>query len=268
MNVIKENGDKEQFSPRKVLLSIKRAGIPQTIQTEVLKHVKSKIYEGVKTSEIYHHIAEFLERSDLPYAKTKYGLKHAIMDLGPTGYPFEDFIAEILKTKGYQTTIRSILKGACITHEIDVIAQKGGKRIMVEAKFHNLPGTKTHSHVPMYTKARFDDVKTNNQLDEAWLVTNTNTSSDALSYALCVGLKVISWSYPDGESLRDLIEKSKLVPVTALTTLSHLQKQQLMQHNVTLCKDICRDQSFLTILNLPEEKKREVIAEASFVCNS
>ena len=28
-------------------------------------------------------------------------LKQAIMDLGPTGYPFEDYVSEILKAKGY-----------------------------------------------------------------------------------------------------------------------------------------------------------------------
>ena len=50
------------------------------------------------------------------------------MDLGPTGYPFEDYVAEILKTEGYQTQVRQVLEGNCVSHEIDVIAQKKTKR--------------------------------------------------------------------------------------------------------------------------------------------
>ena len=49
------------------------------------------------------------------------------MKLGPTGYPFEDFIAKLLQADGYETKVRQILKGECITHEIDVIAEKNNK---------------------------------------------------------------------------------------------------------------------------------------------
>ncbi len=267
VSVIKATGEKEPFSQEKVRQSIKRAGIAEEIQEQVVAHIKSKLYEDIPTSEIYRHITEFLGQSKNPYTKVKYGLKQAIMALGPTGYPFEDFVSEILKTQGYTTTVRNILQGKCITHEIDVIAQKGETKIMVEAKFHNLAGTKTNVHVALYTKARFNDVIEKNNLNQAWLVTNTKVTSDAITYALCMGMKIISWDYPEGESLRELIEKSNLTPVTALTSLSQNQIQQLLQNNFVLCRDICKNPKALELLGLPQDKKQNILSEATFVCN-
>lgn len=267
MQVIKATGKNEQFSEEKVRASIQRAGIPEDLQQEVITHVTSKLYENIPTSEIYHHISEFLGTSSHPHAKAKYGLKQAIAQLGPTGYPFEDFVAEILKTQGYQTTVRNMLMGKCITHEIDVIAQKGKERLMVEAKFHNLPGTKTSIHVALYTKARFNDVLEKNNLNLAWLITNTKMSQDAITYAICMGMRITSWDYPDGESLRDLIEKSGLSPITVLTTLSNNQKQILLEKSHVLCKTLYTSPQILDTLSISTDEKKKILDEAKFVCN-
>ena len=95
-NVLKANGTYEAYNENKVLQSINRSGIPESFKQDVLNHVNSKIYENIPTKEIYGHVAEFLGASEYPYAKSSYGLKQAIMDLGPTGYPFEDFVSEVL----------------------------------------------------------------------------------------------------------------------------------------------------------------------------
>lgn len=266
ITVVKASGEKEPFSEKKVLDSIGRAGINPQIKNMVLSHVKSKLYDNIPTSQIYHHIVEFLDKSETPYAKARYGLKEAIMNLGPTGYPFEDYIADLLASEGYLTRTRNILSGKCITHEIDVIAEKENKKVMIEAKFHNRSGTRTDVGDALYTKARFDDVKDKNNFDQVWLVTNTKVTQDAIDYAICVGMKILSWDYPNESSLRDLIEKSRLHPITVLNTLSHAQKQQLFENHVVLCKDICDNPKSLDILHLPEEKKQNILAEAGFVC--
>lgn len=265
VNVIKATGEKEPFSEQKVRSSIKRAGIPPEIENQVAAHVISKLYENIPTSEIYHHIIEFLGTSSYPYSKSKYSLKKSIMDLGPTGYPFEDYFADILKTQGFKTQTRAILTGKCIAHEIDVIAEKNGKKIMIEAKFHNMPGTKTDVHVALYTKARFDDVKEKNNFLEGWLVTNTKISLDAINYCLCAGLKIISWNQPENESLRDIVEKANLLPITILTTLSQNQKQVILNSHVVLCRDILDAPDHLSILNLPEDKDKEVLEEVKYL---
>ena len=259
INVVKATGDKEPFSEEKLRNSIKRAGIPNVLQEEVVTHVKSNLYDEIKTRDVYNHITEYLKKE--PKHKAKYGLKQAIMSLGPTGYPFEDFVSEILKAKGYETQVRSILSGTCITHEIDVIAEKKGtEKIMVEAKFHNALGLRTDVHVSLYTKARFEDLRQKHGFDKALLVTNTKITPDALTYALCVNLDVISWSYPDNESLRDLIERHNLYPVTMLSSLSTLEIQTFLNTHIVLIKDIYKNNDNLDILGV-EGKRKEIILE-------
>lgn len=271
ISVVKATGEKEDFSEEKIRKSVQRAGVSGDLQNQTLNYVKTNLYNNIPTSEIFNKITEFLTRSKYPYIPSRYGLKQAIMALGPTGYPFEDFVAQILKAYGFTTQTRVITSGKCINHEIDVIAQKsamdGNKKIMIEAKFHNFPGTKTNIHVALYTKARFDDVKEVNNFDEVWLITNTKVTSDALSYALCSGMKIVSWNYPEGASLRDLIEKSNLLPITTLTTLSQEQKRKLLDQGIVMTKDICKDPRCLDLIYPSGSKKQETLSEAAFVSN-
>jgi Holliday junction resolvase-like predicted endonuclease len=265
--VIKADGSKEEFNEQKVLNSIRRARIPTALQDDVLRHIKSKLYDGISTGEIYQQILDFLNQSEHPFSRSRYSLKEAIMMLGPTGYPFEDFVARILESQGYSTQVRQILRGRCVTHEIDVIAKKDGKASMIEAKFHNNSGARSEVQVALYTHARFQDAQVNNALSDVWLVTNTKTTIDANVYAQCVGMKVMSWSYPEEGSLRDLIEKSRLHPVTMVHSLSQAHKATLLQNHVVLCKDIQRDKRVLDMLPLSNDEREHVIAEVESICS-
>jgi hypothetical protein len=267
-HVIKADRSTEPFSEQKVLNSIKRARIPHSLHGEVLTYIKSKLYEGISTEEIYQHILEFLKESSHPYGKTSYSLKESIMMLGPTGYPFEDFIARLLEASGYQTKVRQILSGKCVTHEVDVVAERNGKTAIIEAKFHNSPGARSEIQVALYVYARYEDVKIRNKIDEAWLVTNTKTTIDANSYAQCNGLRIISWNYPEGNSLRELIEKSRLHPITMLTTLSNSQKMTLLENHIILCKEINQNHSALDLLYLSQPEKDKILNEVTFICQT
>lgn len=266
VQVTKATGLQEPFSEEKLRYSIHRAGIPDEIQTEVVAHVKEKLYEGIPTGEIYHHVKEFLTSTGKQHTRAKYGLKEALMELGPTGYPFEDYIAKILETQGYQTQTRQVLSGKCVTHEIDVLAEKDSQKIAVEAKFHNASGIRSDVHVALYTKARFDDLKVKNDIDQAWIITNTKATVDAMNFGECVGMRIISWNYPEGESLRDMIEKSGLSPITSLTGLTQAQKQELLIDHVVLCKDLTRDH--LLKFGLSDEKIKNILGEAAYVSNT
>lgn len=266
--VIKANGKKEPFSEDKLRHSIQRAGIPNDMQDKVVAHVQSNLVNNISTKDVYSHIVEFLDTSGKPFAKTRYRLKQAIMDLGPTGYPFEDFVADLLQTQGYICKVRQIVSGNCITHEVDVVAQKDNTKAMIEVKFHNVSGLKTKVHVALYTKARFDDVKEKNNFTEAWLVTNTKITQDAIEYANCNSIKIISWKYPENEGLRDLIERSGLTPITVLTQLSTAQKQELLAKDIVVCKQICENASVLDVLGLSAEKKNQIHEESFFACKT
>ncbi len=267
VSVIKADKTREPFNEKKVIDSIHRARIHPSIQSNVLEHVHSKVYDGITTSEIYHHITEFLGETTEPYAKSRYSLKEAIMNLGPTGYPFEDFISKVLMEEGYHTKVRQILKGECITHEIDVIAEREGRSAMIEAKYHNSPGTRSQIHVALYTQARFEDVKTRNHIDEAWIITNTKTTTEVNAYAQCKNMKVVSWSYPDSNSLRDMVERLRLYPVTMLSSLTSAQKRMLLNNHIVLCKEIYQDNSLIDSLYLSRQTHQNVLAEVDFICN-
>ncbi|MEK7573821.1 MAG: ATP cone domain-containing protein [Patescibacteria group bacterium] len=266
INVIKANGEKEPFSEEKVRSSIGRAGIPKNIEDEVLSHVVSEIRENITTAEIYKHIIEFLDKSSEPNDSIRYSLKQAIMDLGPTGYPFEDYVSEILKAQGYQTKVRQILEGRCVTHEIDVVAEKDGKKIIVEAKYHNGPGIKSDVHVALYTKARFDDLSQKHGFAETWIITNTKLTQDALQYSLCSGVKAIGWNHPQTGSLRELVEEAKLYPVTSVRSLTQSQKQTLLLNQIVLCKNICINPAQIKILGLNPDQEKKVLDELNYLC--
>lgn len=268
VQVIKATGEKEPFSEEKVRNSIKRAGVPQPLEEQVLKQIKDKLYENIPTYEVYETIMEGLSKSEQPYSKAKYSLKQAIMMLGPTGYPFEDFIANLLQAQGYQTLVRQIITGTCVNHEIDVVAEKGNTKILIEAKFHNNPGTRSDIHVPLYVKSRFEDIKTKHNFDEAWVITNTKTSLDANAYADCIGMKVLSWNYPNGNSLRDMIERTTSYPITMLTTLTASHKVTLMNNQVLLCKELLNNPDQLKLLGLSHKEQQETMQELQYITSS
>jgi hypothetical protein len=265
LNVTKASGQKEPFDENKLRLSIQRANISPELINQVISDVKSKLYEGIKTSEIYNFVDDFLDISIHPFSPARYSLKQAIMNMGPTGYPFEDYISEILKTEGYKTIVRQTFQGKCVSHEVDIVAEINNIKFMIECKFHNKPGTKSQIHVSLYTKARFDDLKKINSFDQAWLITNTKLTSDALAYAQCENIKVLSWNYPPDNNFVDLIEKHKLQPITNLKCLSVTQQQQLLQKHACLVKNIYQNPGLLDPLGLPKEKREQVLAEAKYI---
>lgn len=264
MQVKKASGELEPFSEKKVISSLLRAGADTALSDKIVAHVKKELYESIPTQKIYSHIFELLKKEQSP-SLGRYNLKKAIMDLGPTGYPFEKFVAALLQHSGYRVETGVEVRGRCVTHEIDVIAQKDDQRVMVECKFHNQPGTRSDIKVALYVKARFDDVTA--IFTHAWLVTNTKLTSDAIQYGECAGMKLIGWSYPSSGSLQDLIEESGLHPVTCLTSLSQNQKQTLLSSNIVLCRDIATaNEDILSSLALGDEQKTRIFTEIEAMC--
>lgn len=236
--VVKKNGDIESYSEEKVIHSMNRVGVPHNLQPEVLSHIRSKFKgEYVTTDELFHHIFEFLEPRD-KRSTLRFNLRQAIFDLGPTGFPFEKYIARIFQSLGYKTTVGSFMDGECVQHEIDVLIEKDGKKEIVEVKFHNDGGIKTDIRVALYTYARYLDVKTKNNIAGVWVMTNTKLSTDAIHYAKCKGVKTLGWNYPNGESLQDFVEKPKMYPITVLPELTHEERRILIEDNIILCSDL------------------------------
>lgn len=250
--VLKANGQREAFKPEKLRTSLLNSGATDKETEDVLNHILKELHDDMTTSEIYRHAFAVLEKEDKPIARS-YSLRRSIMELGPSGFPFEDFVAEILRTKGFTCETRQTVLGACVPHEVDVVAYNDKKLIMAETKFHNELGTKSDLKVALYIKARFDDIRgntfdyggKNRKVDEGWLITNTKFSSTAIHYGECNNLVMIGWNYPDRGSLQDMIESETLHPITCLASLSSQEKRDLLASNVVLASSIHKDPQVL-----------------------
>jgi ATP cone domain len=266
--VLKANGTRELFDQKKLEFSLKRAGASSLVVNQIINHVKAHLDKNITTHEIYKHAFELLHKDEGPVA-IKYSLKRAIMELGPSGFPFEDFIAEIFRTKGFNAEAGKIVKGFCVEHEIDVVAWNEEKLVMVEAKFHNELGIKSDLKVILYVKARFDDlrqVKFNygkeRDLDEGPLATNTKFTSTAIEYGSCQGgIRMIGWNYPPVGNLHDMILESKLHPVTCLGSLNGREKKSLLDKGIVLCRTLSENVEILEAIGLNDEKRKKVLDE-------
>ena len=180
ISITKASGESEPFSSVKLERSLERAGASEAEIERILEEIGSKLYEGISTKKIYRNAFNLLKESSRPLA-AKYHLKHAIMELGPSGYPFEKYIGEILRYQGYNITIGEIVQGKCVNHEVDVIAQLDHQHFMIECKYHNRPGTFSDVKIPLYIQARFKDVEAQwlklpghgTKFHQGWVVTNT-----------------------------------------------------------------------------------------------
>jgi transcriptional regulator NrdR family protein len=98
VNVLKATGTIEPFSEEKLRNSMSKTGATSVEQDKVIKHIERKLYENIPTWQVYRSVTRSLE-SQSRLSKARYTLKRAIMELGPTGYPFEDYVSEILKVQ-------------------------------------------------------------------------------------------------------------------------------------------------------------------------
>ena len=237
MDIIKASGFPERFDKNKIENTVIKAGGSKELAKEISLKVGKSIKPNTTTQQILNLTLSLLKNK--PEIAARYDLKRAIMNLGPHGFLFEEYFAQILQNYGYKTQVGVEIKGKVVMQEIDVLAEKK-KVSMVEAKYHNQPGTHTDTKVALYTYARFLDIKSNpkNKVDEPWLVTNTRCTPRAVSYSKGVGLRIISWSYPPKGNLQELIENKKLYPVTIYKTVSDSIKEKLFQAKIVLAKDL------------------------------
>lgn len=269
ISVVKKSGEVEDFSDDKIISSMKRVGLPEHLYPQVLDHIKQRVHdEAISTEELYYHINEFLERNDKK-AGLRYNLRKALSELGPSGFPFEKYLARIFESLGYKAQTNLFLDGECVTHEIDVLIEKDGKREIVEAKFHNQPGGRTDVQDVLYTNARFWDVKDKNNIDKVWIVTNTKLSVDARRYAECKGIQAVGWNYPAEGNLQDMVEQPQLYPITILNDLANFEKERLVQGNKVLCRDLLAlsDEELMNTYSLDKDRLLAAKESAKLICS-
>jgi hypothetical protein len=268
IQVTKGNGEKVLFDPEKLKQALASSGAEIAEQEKITSQVESKLFDGIHTQKIYQMAFDLLKKESHKIAG-RYSLKNAIMEMGPTGFPFEIYVGKIFETMGYEVETGVFVQGKCIQHEVDVIARKPGEMIMIECKFHMDSSANSGVQVPLYVQSRYLDVKASWEKQygkdiryRGGVVTNTRFSDDAMNYGKCAGMMLISWNYPADTGLKYWIDKNKLHPVTCLISLTKKEKQYLLEKEIVLCSQLEENINLLHEMGITEIQIKKIIREA------
>ena len=272
--VIKASGKEEVFDFGKLIQSLVRSGAPEDVAADIARRVEVQVAPSAHTRHIYR-VAKKMLRKYNHASEMKYSIKKALASLGPSGFPFEKYFAKILAAYGYTVALDRILEGFCVSHEVDVIASKDHERCVIECKYHTEGGKATDVKVAMYVHSRVEDIKKASALNkdglpitQGWLVTNTRCTSDAIKFAECTGLKIVSWRYPEAGSLESMIEGKRLYPVTILSSMKKQSLDVLLRNNIVLAQDIADrgEEEFIRESGLDIRTARALKSEADKIC--
>ncbi|HBG23625.1 MAG: hypothetical protein A2X17_07660 [Bacteroidetes bacterium GWF2_41_61] len=289
--VQKSTGETEIFSQEKLKQSLTRSGAESSVIEAIVSEILVWMEEETKRlsgnsesvrwgqdgldsvfaipSRKIYTMAFSLLRKRTKGNAARYKLKSAMMEMGPTGHPFEHFSGEIYRALGYDVEVAKTLDGHCVTHEVDVIATKDRHQRFIECKYYQSTGKNANVQVPLYIRSRVDDIikirSTRAEYDgftfSGGVVTNTRFTEDAEKYGECCGLHLLSWDYPKGNGIREIIDRYRLYPITSLTSLSKTDKQILMDNGVVTCRQISIAPALLDYLKAPNSKIDKIKAE-------
>lgn len=270
----KQTGELEPFSRDKLARSLVSSGATPEDVRSIIEDVESWFQDGMTSKKIHNRALQLLKRNKEAVA-ARYKLKKAMMELGPTGYPFEILVGEVFRCMGYDVKVGQTLQGHCVTHEVDVIARKGNDLCFIECKYYQHTGKNANVQVPLYIRSRVDDLIRHYQglpqyagvTFHGGIVTNTRFTTDAISFGECTGLNLLSWDYPEGNSLKELIDRERIFPITVLTRLQTAEKQALLDQDVVICRQLIEEPGLLTNLRLDERRIGKVLEEVRSLCN-
>ena len=270
----KYSGELETFDINKLIHSLQRANADESLVRQIAEDVQNELKDGMTTKKIYQMAFKMLKGKSRVSA-SKYKLKKALMQLGPSGFPFENLVGKIMGQEGYETNVGVIVQGNCVQHEVDVIALKDNNHYMIECKFHSAQGRFCNVKIPLYIHSRFLDVEKQwarqkgheAKLHKGGVYTNTRFTTDAVQYGKCVGLLLTSWDYPKGNGLKDRIDRLGLHPLTALTTLTKSEKTNLLDTGIVLCKELHENPSLLEQIGVPKPRHKNILEDSEKLCS-
>lgn len=273
MKIVKHSGNIVDYNPSKLEQSLMKSGASQRVVKTILEAIEKEIYEGISTNQIYKMAFGLLKKVSNSNA-ARYNLKEAIRLLGPAGFFFEKYIALLFSSENYQAVTNFILQGKCVSHEIDILVKKDSAIAMIECKFHMGKDANSDVKVPMYILSRFNDLKDNRHtiftrndtVSKCWIVTNNRFTTDAIAFAKCSKLNLLSWNYPENDNLKTKNDTNYLYPITCLTTLSLAEKDKLLFLDLILVKELINNSESLEKIGLSSNRIKNVLKEASELC--
>ena len=241
MLITKADGNKEGFDKKKIIRTCLRAGADRKTAEEIAGYVEKQINNGDTTRKIYKLILAELEKGEDKTAFA-YRLREAVSELPPV--TFEHFTKRILELHGYKCTWNRLIKGECITHQVDIVAKKEDKLFLVECKHHTNHHRLCGLGKALQLWARLDDIqngfkngKNKYNFTQAWLFNNTKFSNHVKQYANAKNIKLSGWRYKGNDSVECMVHEKKVYPITLLKIDSQL-KEKLMANNMFTFLDI------------------------------
>ena len=268
IQVSKFSGELVPFDKEKLKVSLYKSGANRDEVAQVIEGILPCLYDGITTRSLYQLAFKHLKKVRDSLA-ARYSLKKALRDLGPAGYYFEKWVSNFFRSYGYQTMTSQLIQGVAVTHEADVIAQKGKDTYWIECKFRNTVDAKISVTTPMYLLSRIKDISVKEYdlfgkkttFSKGWLVTNAYLTTDSIHFGEYYGIDLLAWDYPAGRSIKDLTDEKALYPITCLTTISLKEKETLLSLNCITVKDLSANMNFLENLSLSQRKKKAVYKE-------
>lgn len=264
----KASGETELFDISKLKRSLQNAGADQDVIGEIAGEIESGLQDGDTTKIIYKRAFALLKRKNRNSA-LRYKLKSALYKFGPTGYPFERFVGEVFRQLGFDIEVGQVIDGRCITHEVDVIATKDHVQNLIECKFSQAQGSRIGIQVPLYMRSRVQDIiEKRSEIPRyedmefmGWIVTNNRFSTDSIDYATCSGLNLMSWDFPPGNSLKELVLKHNVFPVTILSHLNAMETENLIEQGIVTCAQLLDNSEALQTLEADNKNFRNLMRE-------
>lgn len=273
MLVKKGTGELVPYDENKVRASILRTGANEKIVDKVIEDIQPHLEDGMSTSKLYHFVYDALEKQSVCHA-CRYSLREAVFKMGPAGFNFEYYIAAVLREHGYDARVpQEELQGACVSHEVDVVAEKEGRSIFIEAKFRNEKGRVVDLKDTMATWSRFIDLVDGSSLgkcehfDECWIVTNARFTRHAEQFGECKGMHLTGWKYPKTFSFEQMIDDIRLYPITVVADLSADELERFAKAKMILCKDVAATEAhdLSQMVDISLERAQEVIKKCAEV---
>ncbi|HUK27547.1 MAG TPA: ATP cone domain-containing protein [Candidatus Acidoferrales bacterium] len=242
MYVRKFDGSTQQFDKNRIIASCLRNGASQETAYTVADRIENESYDGMRTKEILDLVWQYLGEHH-PDSRIRIDLRLAL-SLLKSKPDFEEYASLILKDLGYSVQSNVIVKGKCIEHEIDAIAQKDTRTLYVEVKHHDQAHTYTPLEVSMKVWATHQDLIAGRKLGyhnfdftNALIICNTKFTDHARRFADCVGIDRIGWKSPPSNSLDGIIESRRLYPITILRGERRLQRL-LLDNGIVLLRQL------------------------------
>jgi hypothetical protein len=238
--VTKSSGSTEPYDPAKLCQSMVISGLDQTEAEGICSVISDTLPSETSSSHLWRTTLTQLYSKNIS-AAARYGLRRAMNEIGPDGFIFEKYLATLFHQEGFETSTNiKVLGKSGLYHELDVQMDKDSITHLVEAKYRNDYGTRTHLDTIMYAHARLLDIESVHPHTNIvmWVMTNSEFTTSAIQYAQTYDIHLLGWNYPQNGNLHDLIVKHHLYPISSILGLSQPERRTFVENGIVLLVDL------------------------------